>query len=60
MSLRIEELETHIKRLGQVFPSDLPKDAKPVKKPAAKEAAPKEEQDDDFDLFGDDDVGFSS
>nr|CDS32176.1 elongation factor 1 delta [Hymenolepis microstoma] len=63
MSLRIDELEGQVKRLGHIFSSELPKNAKPVQKPAAivskkPSPAPKkeeEEADDDFDLFGDDD-----
>ncbi|VDO11697.1 unnamed protein product [Rodentolepis nana] len=53
MSLRIDELEGQVKRLGHIFSSELPKDAKPVHKPAPKKE--EEEVDDDFDLFGDDD-----
>ncbi|VDL63045.1 unnamed protein product [Hymenolepis diminuta] len=64
MFLRIDELEGQIKRLGRVFSSELPKDAKPVHKPPVpaankQEPAPKKEEegvDDDFDLFGDDEV----
>ncbi|KAM7539436.1 hypothetical protein Aperf_G00000054030 [Anoplocephala perfoliata] len=57
MALRVDELEGQIKRLGSIFPSELPKDAKPVKRPAApvKPELATEEGNDDFDLFGSED-----
>lgn len=54
MSLRVDELEGQIKRLASIFPSELPKGAKPVKRPAA--PANPETAAEDFDLFGSDDV----
>ncbi|MTV28407.1 hypothetical protein FTX61_23900, partial [Nitriliruptoraceae bacterium ZYF776] len=57
MSLRVNELETQIQRLGKILPSEPHKGAKSVR-PAAAKAPPAEGgDDDDVDLFGSDDEG---
>lgn len=56
MSLRVNDLEVQIQRLGKILPSEPPKGAKSVR-PAAAKALPAEGgDDDDIDLFGSEDV----